>query len=415
MNIAKRVLGLSLAAALTAGALAGCTQQSGGDTAADPSDIAYQTTGLTRDTVLCTVDGAEVTADEYLIWLLQSIEMQKQAGNLADDAAWEGEIEDMAAGDFVKRDALAGGKLYALIEQKAQQAGVTISQEDQELADSQVDDVASTVELYYGYTLQEYLDRQCISEETFRRFTADYYLTEEIFAKMEEENDPLLAVDDEKMDAFLEENGIYNCKHILLSTRRLVEGEDGTQTYEDFSQEEQAQVLEEAQTLLEQIRAADDPAAEFDKVMNERSDDGRNEDGTLAAPDGYLTYTGQMVSEFEDAALALDEGAISDPVKSPFGYHIILRLDADTDETRALYSQYARNQVLQQWLDEAQVETTPAFDSLDAKAFYDKLTQLNEEMDARKEEEAQATASPSVTSAPDSTADPGPEETSAQG
>jgi hypothetical protein len=205
MKIGKRVLGLSLAAALAAGALAGCTQQS--DDNANASDIAYQTTGLTRDTVLCTVDGEEVTADEYLIWLLQSIEMQKQAGNLADDAAWESEIEGMSAADFVKNDALEGGKLYALIELKAEQAGVTPSQEDEDTVNSQMDEVAAGVE-YYGYTLQEYLDRQCISEETFRRFTLDYYLNEALFAKMREENDPLVTVDDAKMDAFLEDSGI---------------------------------------------------------------------------------------------------------------------------------------------------------------------------------------------------------------
>ncbi len=51
-------------------------------------------------------------------------------------------------------------------------------------------------------------------------------------------------------------------------------------------------------------------------------------DSGSAKKDGSLGYfgRGKMVKPFEEAAFKLQVGAVSEPVKSEFGYHIIKRL-----------------------------------------------------------------------------------------
>ena len=152
----KKLLCAGLSGALLAGAMAGCG-------AADPKpaddDIAYKATGLSRDTVLFTVDGREVTADQYLYWLLTSISTAKSAGYLADDEAWEEEIEGQPTADYLKEQALEISKLYATVANHADEAGVTVTEEQRAEAEEQLDQMGAMYEQYYGLTTQEWLDQ----------------------------------------------------------------------------------------------------------------------------------------------------------------------------------------------------------------------------------------------------------------
>jgi peptidyl-prolyl cis-trans isomerase C len=70
----------------------------------------------------------------------------------------------------------------------------------------------------------------------------------------------------------------------------------------------------EAKEVAERLKKGED----FATVAKEKSKDAGAEGGDL----GFFGR-GQMVKPFEDAAFALEVGAISDPVQSPFGWHII--------------------------------------------------------------------------------------------
>ena len=77
-----------------------------------------------------------------------------------------------------------------------------------------------------------------------------------------------------------------------------------------------AEVQARAEALVAEARAG----ADFAALAQEHSDD----EGTKAlGGDLGLVAPGQMVPEFENAAFALEQGEISDPVSSMFGLHVI--------------------------------------------------------------------------------------------
>lgn len=94
-----------------------------------------------------------------------------------------------------------------------------------------------------------------------------------------------------------------HARHILLTLPR------------DASPADDARVRGKAAELAQRIRAG----ADFQKLAHELSD------GPSAAQGGDLGFfrKGVMVAEFEGAAFSLPVGAVSDPIRTQFGYHII--------------------------------------------------------------------------------------------
>ncbi len=387
-----------LAGALCLALLAGCGgKESEPSDAPGEDDLAWQAAGIRRDYPLATLDGEEIPAEEYLFWLARVIQEAKSYGELSTDEDWEEHKEDL------KSMALETAELYAMIRHKADEYGIALTQEQIEEADKELADAAEKAGGEETY--RAYLDSYGISWEGFRALNQVTYLHQGLMEKLSGEGE--LTVTQEDRDSFIsgyvEGAGLYAAKHILILTRR--ENADGS-GYEEFSDEEKAEALKKAQGLLEQIRSAEDKNAVFDELMNEYSEDGRDpETGKLYSPEGYnMVYPGQMVAEFEEASLALEEGEISDIVTTDYGYHIIMRLPLDLTELQAfaqenLDEEYKLEQKIQQWIEEAEVKTTQAYEDLDPKKFHDNLTAMNEAREQAKES-AQPSQSPEPTASP---------------
>lgn len=384
-----------IAGALALTLLAGCSG-GGGKLMADADDIAYQAADIRRDAELLTVDGKTVPAERYLFWLATSIQTAQQYIALDTDEDWAEIMSDgLTVAQAMKADALETVKLYQVVEAKAEELGVALTAEQQEEMDKQLQQVIE--QLGGEEEFQAHLDSMCISRESFVNMNRVYFLNQGIKEKLEADGTLTVtqADRDQVAEELKEEAGLYAAKHILLSTRRT--NADGT--YEDYTEEEKAAVEERAKTMRQRIRENGDSEEFFDELMNEFSEDGRDENGNLYAPDGYgLVYAGQMVPEFEEGALALKEGEIGEPVATAYGYHIIMRIPLDQEELGQMVEQYCTpdyklQQLSEEWVKNAKVTTTDAYEALDPKAFYDRLTAINEARQAARE--AAESAAPS--------------------
>lgn len=194
----------------------------------------------------------------------------------------------------------------------AEKYGDKETEDEKESIDSQIDSwlesfgdeatLLSQTSAYFGVStmdgLRDYLSLQ------YRR-----NLVVEDYAKSK--------VTDKEIEKFYEEEifGDIKASHILITP----EVEDDMTTAEKTAAEEEAlKIAKEVITKLKNGEKFEDLAKEYsDDESN--SDDGGNLD--------YFTH-GKMVEEFEDAAKDLEVGKYTvEPVKTTYGYHIILKTD----------------------------------------------------------------------------------------
>lgn len=378
-----------LSGVLALALLAGCTGAS-----ADPDDMAFLAADVRRTDPLLTVDGVGINAEEYLFWLVGSISEQQYYGTISGDEGWDDlQADGTTAAQAIKEDARQAAVLYQVVRNKAKELGVTLTDEQTEQLNAGLADTREQAGGQEAY--QTWLEANCISEEGFAALYEVGYLSQGIREKLAGAGE--LTITEADAANFVESQGIYAAKHILIATRHI--NDDGS--YEDFSPEEKEAAFAQVQDLREQLRRAGDDEALFDTLMNQHSQDGRDEEGNLYSPQGYdFVYPGMMVPEFENGAMTLEVGQISEPIETDYGYHIILRIQPNMDTVREYCDEdYKLNTLMQQWMDAAQVTTTKAYDQLDPHDFYTRLqaaAQARQEAreSARPEESGEPQASP---------------------
>lgn len=335
--------------------------------------IHYKPLNEGAETVL-TVNGDAVAADEYSGYMLYNMQyyasMYAQMG-LTD--LWANEDMAKSLGASMPEAAEQQAIYARVVMQKFNELGLKLSYNEQkEMASVRRNSIANTTKDAYlnqiaqfGFSDQTYQNFMYISQ--CYQALNDYYFGENGV------NTP----SDEDIQKYYEDNYI-TAKHILITTVDPASGE---------TKRTDEEAKKEAQSILDRINAGED----FDTLMNQYSED----TGLSNNPNGYTFTEGQMVTEFYDGAKALAEDEVSELVKSSYGYHIIKRVKLDDSQLDNFKSDIvsaisgSMDELLQQWIDEAQVETTDLYSSITYENVYDYLPQDVQTLITRPGEESE--------------------------
>ncbi|HHT37808.1 MAG TPA: hypothetical protein GXZ95_00130 [Mollicutes bacterium] len=192
----------------------------------------------------------------------------------------------------------------------------TILEKEYETTDEMTKYVNDTIEFYkqqLGENFLPYIKREAgvNSEKEFNELLLLEYKRNEAIKDYVKS-----IITDKEIEDYYENETVGDIKasHILIKP----------DVKDDMTDEEKEEKEKEALELAKEIITKLDNGEKFEDLAKEHSADGSASSG------GDLGWfnKGKMVEPFEEAAFALEKGKYSkEPVKSQFGYHIILKTD----------------------------------------------------------------------------------------
>lgn len=294
--------------------------------------IDYEALYQSRDPkeVVGRINGKDLLWEEYFYNIFsQTAQIEDYFSNMAMFGIaqdWESPADESGKVNFaefaittVEQNLLQSGAIKGLAEEN----NVVLGQEQiKEMEEQRQNDI----KLFCGEDgteeeFEEYLKTIYLTPELYENMNRINHLFQQSFIKIYGEKGELLS--DEKALNFLNENDYVYANHILLST---VNDETGEDLDEESINEKKAQA-EQMVSELREIKDKEELLKRFGELKKEFCEDY----GKDSFPDGMTFTPGTMVPEFEQAALSLKDYEISDPVKSPFGYHVIIRLPLSPD------------------------------------------------------------------------------------
>ena len=326
------------------------------------------------------MDGRDVKWKEYFAWVYNGC---AQVENYMNTYAmygmamnWDDPMSDDPTDTFAKYATDSAESMLTqmqTIESFCAANGVELSEKSkEEIAKNLEEQIKSycgegaTEEEFFNLLKLSYMDK-----DSYKRMNSiNYYYQDGMTALYGQDG---ADVTDEDAQAYLDESGYMNANHILLLTRDMTTGEE-------LDEAARAEKKATAEGLYEELSAITD-ADELVKHFKEQKEKYDEDTGKTTNPDGYIFLPGQMVPEFENGTLALEDYGVSEPVESTYGYHVILRLPLTVDSVlttseegtpltaRSLCANKLYGEALEAYMGQMKIEYADGFEVPDLTKF----------------------------------------------
>lgn len=279
--------------------------------------------------IVMSIDGEDISWDEYFTFMFNSASevenyMQTMALNYGQEVKWDDMVDENSTfAEYVKESAAGSIVNLIAIEKNAENLGFEADAEfDKVLEEQRQSDIVTvlgeggTEEAFFETLRQAYMSPAAYERMNHANATYSQAFTMKFGENLEK-------VDEQIVLDLLNEAGYMNANHILFMTVDRTTNEP----LDDAAIEEK---LAQANKLVEELSAISDPeerVARFKELKEQYDED----TGKVAYPDGYVFTPGQMVPEFEEAARTQTPYEIYDPVKTTYGYHIVMALPVTAD------------------------------------------------------------------------------------
>ena len=314
----------------------------------------YEKAGFKADDVIITINGEDVTAQEYFyIASLVNTNLKQYYGEISD---WNAELfeDGTSYADHMKKTILNNEVYFHSANSMAEEYGIELAAEDDKV-----------LEESKNYIMENYFGGEANYEKTLKE---SLFVTDEIFTNINivvpyiyerinqsiSGGDYLERVGEDAVREYIDENGYMKAAHILIKTV-----DDDMEPLDDETVAQKKALVDE---LVERLQNGED----FFTLMNQYSED----PGMINEPTGYtFNANSGFVSEFVDGTAALGIGEYG-VIQSVYGYHILYRQQVDLEEMAEQMCDEEFSALQSVKMDEAAVEILPAYEKLDIeKAF----------------------------------------------